>query len=109
SSRRDEIVEEIVNFLRPWKNHERPTIVMEVNRSLDSLPELAQSLKKYFDTTIYADHTKKLGEALMHLETLLLLAPGTLPWNFFDPMPPLEFSDDDEYPLQQPMPYKSLE
>jgi hypothetical protein len=84
--RRDEIVEEVVDNLRPWKDHKsRDTVTAQVSKTLNSL--LKSVPKKLFDRRPVLKHVKKLGKALSNVETLLLSSPGTLPLILFPPPP----------------------
>src|SRR5262249_39667124 len=107
---RDEIVEEVVENLRPWKNHKsRDSVTAVVNQQLNLLVELAPLQSELFDARQYRGHAKKLDKALSNVEKLLKAAPAMLAVSFFNSLPPLELTDDDEYPLVQPMPHKSIE
>src|SRR5262249_39146960 len=107
---RDEIVEEVVENLRPWKNHKsRDSVTAAVNQQLDVLVKLAPLQAELFDARQYRGHAKKLDKALSNVEKLLKAAPAMLAVSLFNPLPPLELTDDDEYPLVQPMPHKSIE
>ena len=76
-----EIVEEIVDNLRPWKNrNSRNIVTAQVNKTLDLLLKLIPLQKKVFDRRTYRDYTKKLDKALRNVETLLLSIPEALPF-----------------------------
>ena len=72
--RRDEIVEEVVENLRPWKNHKsRESVTAAVNQQLDVLVELAPSLAKLSER--YRGPAKKLANALSNVENSNCLYP----------------------------------
>jgi len=74
--RRDEIVEEVVENLRPWKNHKsRESVTAAVNQQLDVLVELAPSLAKLSDRRRYRGPAKKLANALSNVENSNCLYP----------------------------------
>jgi hypothetical protein len=82
--RRDDIVEEIVDHLRPWKNHKsRETVTSKVNYSLDGLGKLVPLQKKLSDRRAYREQAKKLDKALSNVEVLLASSSGTFGWNLF--------------------------
>jgi hypothetical protein len=99
-TRRDELVEAVVDNLKPWKNHKtRDTVRASVNRSLDFLIEQVPSNKKNFDRRAIRKHAKKLDRALSKVEKLLASSPGLLDWVLFDPRPVLRAGDYyPEYP-----------
>jgi hypothetical protein len=108
--RRDEIVEEVVDNLRPWSNHKsRDAITDQVNKSLDMLPNLIPSLMKLSDARAYREHEKKLDKALSNVETLLLSSPGAFSWFLFDQRPQSMPLNDNGYPLGPPTAHKSIE
>lgn len=101
--RRDEIVEEIVDHLRPWKDHKgNAAITAQVNQELDVLLKLTPLQTKLYDRARNRDHAHQLDSALTELETLLASAPGLLAWFLFDPLPPVTMTEDGV--LMQPMP-----
>src|SRR5215831_1065717 len=74
--RRDEIVEEVVENLRPWKNHKsRESVTAAVNQQFDVLVELAPSLAKLSDRRRYRGPAKKLANALSNVENSNCLYP----------------------------------
>src|SRR5262249_20213319 len=82
--RRDEIVEEVVENLRPWKNHKsRESVTAAVNQQLDVLVELAPSLAKLSDGRRYRDLQKS---PQTHLATSKPLIAFT--WNDVAPPAP---------------------
>ncbi len=91
----DEIVEEIVDHLRPVKNHESAAaITAAVNHELEVLLKLAPQQAKLFDRARNWAHAKKLDRALSEVERLLASAPGALAWFLFNPLPPLTLTED---------------
>jgi hypothetical protein len=77
----DEIVEEIVDHLRPWKSHKSAAaITAAVNHELNVLLQLAPLQAKLFDRAQNRTHAKKLDRALGEVEMLLASAPGALAW-----------------------------
>jgi len=93
----DEIVEEIVDHLRPWKDHKSvAAITAAVNPELEVLLKLAPLQAKLFDRARNRAHAKKLDDALSEVETLLASAPGVLAWFLFDPLPPMTLTEDGE-------------
>jgi hypothetical protein len=61
----DEIVEEIVDHLRPWKSHKSvAAITAAVNHELDVLLKLAPLQTRLFDRARNRAHAKKLDRAL---------------------------------------------
>ena len=93
----DEIVEEIVDHLRPWKSHKSAAaITAAVNYELEVLLKLAPLHAKLFDRARNWTHAKKLDRALSEVERLLASAPGALAWFLFNPLPPLTLTEDGE-------------
>jgi hypothetical protein len=93
----DEIVEEIVDHLRPWKSHKSAAaITAAVNHELNVLLQLAPLQAKLFDRARNRTHAKKLDRALGEVEMLLASAPGALGWFLFDPLPPMTLTEDGE-------------
>ena len=91
----DEIVEEIVDHLRPWKSHESvAAITAAVNHELEVPLKLAPLQAKLFDRARNRAHAKKLDRALGEVERLLASAPGALAWFLFNPLPPLTLTED---------------
>jgi hypothetical protein len=84
--RRGEIVEEIVDWLRPRKHRMSDTAVTAaVNPYLDLLLR-APLDAKLFDRRQYRAHAEQLDGALLEVETLLASAPGALALALFDPV-----------------------
>ena len=86
ATRRSEIVEEIVDWLRPRKHRlSDAAAAAAVNRHLDLLL-LAPQGAKLFDRRQYRAHAERLDDALLKVETLLASAPGALASALFDPV-----------------------
>jgi hypothetical protein len=82
----NEIVEEIVDNLRPWKGGKSvAAITAAVNDQLAVLLKLAPLQAELFDRARNRAHARKLDDALSEVETLLASAPGALAWFLFDP------------------------
>jgi hypothetical protein len=95
--RADEILEEIVDHLRPWKDHKSvAAITAAVNHELEVLLKLAPLQAMLFDRARNRTHAKKLDRALSQVELLLASAPGALAWFLFDPLPALTLTEDGE-------------
>jgi hypothetical protein len=85
-TRRGEIVEEIVDCLRPWKHRKSDAAVTAfVNHHLELLLRVPLDLR-HFDRTLHRDHAKQLDGALLEVETLLASAPPALSLALFDPV-----------------------
>lgn len=101
--RREEIVEEIADHLRPWKNRKSNTaITAEINQELDVLLKLVPLETKLYDRTRNRNHAQQLDSALTEVETLLASAPSMLAWFLFDPSPPVTVTEDGV--MMQPVP-----
>ena len=86
ATRRGDIVEEIVDWLRPWKHRmSGAAVTAVVNQYLDRLL-LAPQDAKLFDRRLYRAHAEELDGALLKVETLVASAPGGLAFAFFDPV-----------------------
>jgi hypothetical protein len=97
SGRANEIVEEIVDNLRPWKGGKSvAAITAAVNDQLGMLLKLAPLQAELFDRARNRAHAKKLDDALSEVETLLASAPGALAWFLFDPLPRPTLTEDGE-------------
>jgi hypothetical protein len=93
----DEIVEEIVDHLRPWKNHKSGAVITAaVNHELGVLRKLVPMQARLFDRAGNRTHAKKLDRALSEVETLLASAPGALAFLLFYPLPPMTLTEDGE-------------
>jgi hypothetical protein len=83
--RRDEIVDVIVENLRPWKNqNSRGTITAAVNHGIDVLLNVVPLQKEQLDPRPYRKHAKKLDKALGAVEDLLASSPQTLARSLFN-------------------------
>lgn len=90
-TRRDELVEAVVDSLKPWKNHKsRDTVTAEVNQTLNVLLEWVLPNKPNFDRRAIRKHAEKLDRALSKVEKLLESSPGLLALVLFDPRPVLQ-------------------
>lgn len=99
-ARRDELVEAVVDNLKPWKNHtSRDTVKAAVNQILNFLlGGFGLPLdKQFFDRRAIRKHAKKFDRALSKVEELLSSGPGLLNLALFDPRPALQ-AGDYEYP-----------
>jgi hypothetical protein len=75
AARRDEIVEEIVDQLRPWKEGEAKVIEL-VQNDLHYLLLLAPlEARRCSDRTVNRVHAQKLDRVLLSMEELLATAP----------------------------------
>jgi hypothetical protein len=86
--RRGEIVKEIVDHLRPWKDRvSETTVSAEVNRELDILLQYVPRQARWSDRTRNRAHAQKLDGALREVEKLTRLAstPGYLAFLLFSP------------------------
>jgi hypothetical protein len=91
----DEILEEIVDHLRPWKDHKSvAAITAAVNHEIDVLLKLVPLQAKLFDQARNRAHAKKLDRALSEVERPLASAPAALAWFLFNPLPPLTLAED---------------
>jgi hypothetical protein len=83
--RRDEIVDVIVENLRPGKNqNSRGTITAAVNYGIDVLLNVVPLQKEQLDPRPYRKHAKKLDKALGAVEELLASSPQTLARSLFN-------------------------
>ena len=89
AARRAEIIEEIVDHLRPWKQRmSEATVRAGVNRALKTLLPDSPSEKEVqrgFHKA-YRTYAKQLDSALSEVETLLASAPGRLASSLFYPV-----------------------
>ena len=86
--RRGEIVKEIVDHLRPWKDRiSEATVTAEVNRELDILLQYVPRQARWSDRARNRAHAQKLDGALREVEKLTRLAstPGYLAFLLFSP------------------------
>jgi len=98
--RQGEIVEEIVDNLKPWKGRKsRDVVSAEVKHTVSLVLEWVPLESKLFDRKQNRDHAKKLDHALSKIEPLLVSAPGALGALLFSP------------PIPRPLklPFKSIE
>ena len=103
--RRDEIVEEITENLRPWKNHTgRDTVTAAVDNRIDGLLITVPFEKELLDPRAARKHAKKLDNAISKLETLVETCPGMLNGDLFDPTLPSRKIGSD----LDPAPYKTI-
>ena len=101
-TRRDELVEAVVDSLKPWKNHQsRDTVRAQVNQTLDVLLHWVLPNKPNFDRRAIRKHAKKLDRALSKVEELLVSGPGLLAWVLFDPRPVLQGDYFPQGPLNR--------
>jgi hypothetical protein len=86
-SAREQIVEGIVENLRPWKDGKScRTVTAQVNEKLNELVKLASLLKKNtFDARRAGEYAKKLGKAIDKVEALLQSSPLRLWLRLFNP------------------------
>jgi hypothetical protein len=86
--RLEEIVEEIVDHLRPWKDRKgRPVITLEVNRELSFLLILAPLEAQRADRAQNRIHAQQLDGALLEVEMLLASAQHPLASFLLNPLP----------------------
>jgi hypothetical protein len=86
--RRYEIVEEIVDQLRPWKHRvSEATVTDKVIDELRLLLLLAPLEAKRPNRTQNRIHAQRLDSALHEVETLLASAPDPLCWFLLNPLP----------------------
>jgi hypothetical protein len=86
--RLDEIVEEIVDHLRPWKDRKgNDAITVEVNRAVRYQLILAPLEVKRSNRTQNRTHARQLDGALLNVEMLLASAPGPLKDFLLNPLP----------------------
>ena len=75
--RRDEIVEEVIDNLRPWKNHRsRDTVTPKVKHSIDALRKIVPIQKELYDRKPFREFAKKFDKALSKIEELLASSSG---------------------------------
>jgi hypothetical protein len=86
-SAREQIVEGIVENLRPWKDGKScHTVTAQVKEKLNELVKLASLLKKNtFDARRAGEYAKKLGKAIDKVEALLQSSPLRLWLRLFNP------------------------
>jgi hypothetical protein len=87
ATRRGEIVEEIVDSLRPWKPRvSDAAVTAAVNFYLDLLLRVPLDAK-FFDRRQYRAHAEQLDDALLQVEMLVASTPEVLALALFDPVP----------------------
>jgi hypothetical protein len=90
-ARRNEIIEEIVDHLRPWTHLSRTMIMKEVDRELVFLLILAPlEAKKRTDRALNRTHARRLDKALRSAEELLATAPHPLRSFVLNPLPTMK-------------------
>ena len=63
--RRDEIVEEVIDNLRPWKNHRsRDTVTPKVKHSIDALRKIVPIQKELYDRKPFREFAKKFDKVV---------------------------------------------
>ena len=103
--RRAEIVEEIVDHLRPWKDRKGiAAVAAEVSCELHVLLKLAPLTAELSDSTQNCTHARRLDKALADVEALLAAAPGMLATFLFNPLPPLTVRKKEDGGLTEAMP-----
>jgi hypothetical protein len=96
--RLDEIVEEIVDHLRPWKDRKDiDAITVGVVRELRFMLMLAPFEAKRADRTQNRTHAQQLDGALLNVEMLLASAPAPLKDFLLNPLPTM--TDDGVWRL----------
>ena len=111
SIRRAEIIEEVVDNLRPWKNHKsRDAVIAEVKKALDILRIAIPIQYMIFDPRPFREHAKKLDKALHNVEALITSSPLTLTALLFAmrPIAPPIPVNNAEYSSVEPAPEKSF-
>ncbi len=95
--RLDEIVEEIVDSLRPWKTRmSEAQVTTSVIQSLGMLVKFAALEAAFSDRNQNRVRAQQLDSALAEVETLLTSAPSILAVLLFNPLPPLIMTEDGE-------------
>jgi hypothetical protein len=107
-ARQHEIVEEVIDNLRPWKvRSSRAAVRASVKHELDILAKIVPLGTELFDRRKNRDHAQKLSLAIAEVERLLASTPGMLAWSLFNPLPPPAWTDDGN--LEIPRTNKSVE
>ena len=108
AARRDEIVEEIVDQLRPWKEGEAKVIEL-VQNDLHYLLLLAPlEARRCSDRTVNRVHAQKLDRVLLSMEELLATAPIPLRQFLLDPIPTMT-ADGVIWPTDPPSLQEQIE
>jgi hypothetical protein len=93
--RRDKLVVDVVDNLKPWKNNEnRQAITAAVNEQLDTILKLVPLQEKLYDRRSIRKHADRLGKAVRHVQKLLATSPPLLAVFLFDPRPALMLDDN---------------
>ena len=96
-ARQHEIVEEVVDNLRPWKDRKsRAAVAADVEHELNILIHIVPLGTELFDRRRNRAHAQKLNRAVSEVERLFSSAPGMLAWSLFNPLPPPEWTDDGQ-------------
>jgi hypothetical protein len=91
SMRRDEIVEDILRYLRPLKQKKSAEgVIAKVNQAIDSHIENARRQERVPTLPMFQKHAKMLDLSLAKVEALLRSAPGPLIWKIFYPETPVK-------------------
>ncbi len=86
AARQSEIIEEIVENLRPWKKRQSDaTVTASVERALEVLLALTPVQSRLLNKTNNREHAKRLDGVLSDLETVLAGTPELLAWYLFEP------------------------
>jgi hypothetical protein len=94
-NRLDEIIEEIVDNLRPWKRGRTgAAVTAEVKHEAELLVKIAPLQEKLFDRSRYREHAKGLNDALLKVENLVASCPSPLALLLFNPLPPIIERED---------------
>jgi hypothetical protein len=90
-----EIVEEIVDHLRPWKDRkDNDEVTAEVNSELRLVLRSAPSEAASFDRTQIRTHARQLDDALLNLEMSLAAPTWDLLYFLFVSQAPVTMSED---------------
>jgi hypothetical protein len=85
-TQRNDIVEGIVDNLKPWKNNRsRNAITADVNHSIDMLRELVPVQEELLDQKPFREYRKKLDQALSDVEKILESGAQSFTWFLFPP------------------------
>jgi hypothetical protein len=108
ATRRGEILEEIVDHLRPWKyRKEVAEVTAVVSHELGVLLELAPlKLPNRSHNRLYA---RRFDEALAEVEIQLAAVPSALLWAFFNPLLPPTTSKEGVLMLAKQPPVEEIE
>jgi hypothetical protein len=92
----DDIIEEIVTHLWPFKRKTEAEVTAGVRNAVDALMKIAPLQRKLGDRSLIRDHAKKLDAALGKVEELLASCPGGLAGHLFSPLPPPIWTEGDD-------------